>query len=109
MDMKDEGWASLSIDLRNGITYLIHPNLSAADTQAVLDHHIDLMKTLTQAVKLHMVKLANFVLPMKDWEYEVALKTEHVMNGLVYRNACYFLHPMHYVRSQKNAYQLNTY
>jgi hypothetical protein len=79
--MKEEGWASLSVDITHGISYLIHPNLSAACPVPVLEHHIDLMTTLTLAVKGHMIKLGNAMLPMKDWEYEVALKSEHHMNG----------------------------
>jgi hypothetical protein len=81
LDMKQEGWASLTIDFRRCITYLIHPNLSAVCPVDVLHHHIDLMKILTQAAQEHMTKHGGAVIPMVEWEYEVALKTEHHMNG----------------------------
>lgn len=81
LDMKQEGWASLTIDFRRCITYLIHPNLSGVSAVDVLHHHIDLMKILTQAAQEHMTKHGGAVIPMVEWEYEVALKTEHHMNG----------------------------
>ncbi|KAM0857340.1 hypothetical protein ACQ4PT_048530 [Festuca glaucescens] len=81
LDMKQEGWASLTIDFRRCITYLIHPNLSAACPVEVLHHHIDLMKILTQAAQEHMTRHGGAVIPMVEWEYEVALKSEHHMNG----------------------------
>jgi hypothetical protein len=78
LNMKMDGWAALSIDLREEETYLIHPGQSFMNPEDVYRIHLPLMQNLTLAAQAHMAKLGNGKPPSHDWNYRIALQPVHM-------------------------------
>jgi hypothetical protein len=83
-------WASVSIDVVQCITHLIHPTLSGTPHLNVLQVFQPMMEKLTKYAVTHIKQMANRRIPDIPWVYDVALKKQHTMHG--YRKRLYVLY-----------------